>query len=621
MAQKKMYPGVVNSPATELAANITATQTTIAVLSVAGLLETDGIATIGIGDSAETITYASVSGTTLQGCVRGFQGTARAWSAATRVARNFTAYDHDTFRFNIGDLDTSKLALVGGDMTGAIKRTYNSNVKSYRNVASTYFPAATQQGAAKIRLPKAFSGTAIKVVIQGHNHVVDGDFRLTVSGYTLTTQAWSFPQAILEGNAPFNAVTLGYDGANVCIILGGVTTTWSYATLEVTEVFAHISGTDGWETGWSIDLITDISGITKAVQPVLQKLATQAYADSVLTSAKADATVKASEAEANAKLYADGKLSLKMDAARPSNLLPNGSGVYGFTGWTFGGASTDWYAGKSSGDAPGEFSFRGASGAGARFIQSDPFPVVAGSVYNLSAEFWAENAGNDDLYIEILPAAGGGNFGAIIAQSTDRWNRRNVNVTIPAGVNSAILRLVVAPNKAASYKGFRRVQLTVGAGVKAWNDDSDGMALFQYVVNGKNDVKQAGILKGGAFNQAGSLPTFAELVAGINTIQRRLYTEIAQPYSAGYTYYPINFGFVPRAVMLTVDGISSVQSVYFLLSDGTLKATTPYASQGPTAVLSNNTSTAGPSSLQQNMFVSIQGSGVNPGTIRITAFG
>lgn len=142
MAQKKMYPGVVNSPPTELAADITAAQTTIAVLSVAGLLAADGIATIGSGDNAETIAYASVSGTTLQGCVRGFQGPARAWGIGARVAREFTAYDHDTARQNIEDLQQQINEIeipAATDEVAGIVRTNSSTTSDATDEAATPF--------------------------------------------------------------------------------------------------------------------------------------------------------------------------------------------------------------------------------------------------------------------------------------------------------------------------------------------------------------------------------------------------------------------------------------------------------------------------------------------------
>jgi len=292
MAQKKMYPGLVNSPATELAADITATQTTIAVLSVAGLLAPEGITTIGGGDSAETITYTSISGTTLQGVTRGFQSTARAWTAGVRVSRNFTAYDYDTTRLNIMDLDSAKLALSGGDMTGAIGRKYASTLKTYKNLAGYTFSGGIS-GALKIMLPKGFVGSFIQLQISGFDYAAaKGAWRLRIGGNASASSGGGFfgiNTAILEGEAPFNTVTLGYDGTNVCVLLGGVTTPWSYPAVTVEEFTASTAAVDGYEAaGWSMSMITDISGITKAVQPVLQKLATQAYADAAIATHNAD---------------------------------------------------------------------------------------------------------------------------------------------------------------------------------------------------------------------------------------------------------------------------------------------------------------------------------------------
>ncbi|WP_370881035.1 hypothetical protein [Paenibacillus brasilensis] len=88
-----MYPPVVNSPKTELVELITDTQTEITVANASVLLQGEGIAVLGNGDVAETITYTTVEDNVLKGCVRGFEGVARAWPAGTRVARNFTAAD------------------------------------------------------------------------------------------------------------------------------------------------------------------------------------------------------------------------------------------------------------------------------------------------------------------------------------------------------------------------------------------------------------------------------------------------------------------------------------------------------------------------------------------------
>ncbi|MGG1673328.1 pyocin knob domain-containing protein [Paenibacillus sp. NRS-1783] len=102
---EKMYPPVVNSPKTELAELITDTQTEITVANASVLLQGEGIAVIGNGDVAETITYTSVEENVLKGCVRGFEGLARAWPVGTRIARNFTAADFRAVQGNVTEID------------------------------------------------------------------------------------------------------------------------------------------------------------------------------------------------------------------------------------------------------------------------------------------------------------------------------------------------------------------------------------------------------------------------------------------------------------------------------------------------------------------------------------
>lgn len=104
MPQQTMYPAAVNSLQTELAAAVDATQTTIAVADASLLPAAPNLAVIGSDETAETILYTGRSGNSLTGITRGFQGTAKGWSAGIKVARYFTAYDHDTFRGNIQDL-------------------------------------------------------------------------------------------------------------------------------------------------------------------------------------------------------------------------------------------------------------------------------------------------------------------------------------------------------------------------------------------------------------------------------------------------------------------------------------------------------------------------------------
>ncbi|WP_339306925.1 WD40 repeat domain-containing protein [Paenibacillus sp. FSL R5-0519] len=107
MAQLPMYAAMVNSPGTELAADITATDTEITVLDASKLPAAPNLVTVGGDETAETILYTGKTGNTLTGCTRGFEGTAKGWAAGTQAARNHTAYDYEAGRANIADLDNA----------------------------------------------------------------------------------------------------------------------------------------------------------------------------------------------------------------------------------------------------------------------------------------------------------------------------------------------------------------------------------------------------------------------------------------------------------------------------------------------------------------------------------
>jgi len=96
-----MYPGMVNSPITELAAAIDDVQTTITVVDGTKLPDAPNLAIIGLGEDAETILYTEKTGNVLSGVTRGFQGVAKAWGQGARIARFFTEYDQRAMMQNI----------------------------------------------------------------------------------------------------------------------------------------------------------------------------------------------------------------------------------------------------------------------------------------------------------------------------------------------------------------------------------------------------------------------------------------------------------------------------------------------------------------------------------------
>lgn len=100
-----MYLAAVNSRQTELATAIDDTQTSFTVLDGSVLPPAPNLLTLGTDESAETVLYTGKTGNEVTGITRGFESGAVSWAAGTKLARFFTAYDHDTFRENIADLD------------------------------------------------------------------------------------------------------------------------------------------------------------------------------------------------------------------------------------------------------------------------------------------------------------------------------------------------------------------------------------------------------------------------------------------------------------------------------------------------------------------------------------
>ena len=130
---KPMYPAKVNSPVTELASDITASQTSISLINGSALADAPNRATIGQGENAETVIYTVKSGNTISGITRGAEGAARTWLTGTKVARNFTAGDHNTLIENLLDIE-SKIA----DKTQIIV-TENPPAISDRPLGTFYF--------------------------------------------------------------------------------------------------------------------------------------------------------------------------------------------------------------------------------------------------------------------------------------------------------------------------------------------------------------------------------------------------------------------------------------------------------------------------------------------------
>jgi len=137
MAQLPMYAAMVNSPGTELAADINATATSIEVLDASKLPDAPNLVTIGIDETSETILYTGKIGNTLTECTRGFEANAKGWTSGTQVARNHTAYDYESGRYCIADLNGTIDAATSTAITNTIvKRDANARFKAAAPLAT-----------------------------------------------------------------------------------------------------------------------------------------------------------------------------------------------------------------------------------------------------------------------------------------------------------------------------------------------------------------------------------------------------------------------------------------------------------------------------------------------------
>lgn len=106
MALETMYEGLPFSPQTTLTNAISEAETVIPVADVSVFPDAPNYATIAGNDGdGETILYTAKTGSSLSGCTRGVEGTAKRWDSGEIISRNWTAKDHNALIANLKALD------------------------------------------------------------------------------------------------------------------------------------------------------------------------------------------------------------------------------------------------------------------------------------------------------------------------------------------------------------------------------------------------------------------------------------------------------------------------------------------------------------------------------------
>jgi len=166
----------------------------------------------------------------------------------------------------------SKLAIK----SGAIETISNTGaIRNYRDVLQFDQSASSIPNSIfKITMPKTWSNTMIRMVISGYNYTSNtGSWKVILSGYNYSpTTSWINTSTQIEGTPPFQRIRFAHDGTKNVILLGDLTTTWSYPKINISEFMAGHSGNSGWGSGWSGSFITSEAGIANIAEPQLRGL-------------------------------------------------------------------------------------------------------------------------------------------------------------------------------------------------------------------------------------------------------------------------------------------------------------------------------------------------------------
>ncbi|MEK5416365.1 hypothetical protein [Paenibacillus sp. FSL L8-0708] len=257
MAQQQMYSAIANSPGTELSAAITAAVTTIPVVTGSVLPEGPNIITIGVDETSETVLYTSKNGNSLIGCTRGFGGTtAKGWAVASRVARYYTAYDHEAFRKNLTDLSgvtsesTTDVILSAGQQI--LNATKNARLQGLKVQGRTLIDLLGGAGSGESLTGWSLAGGVVPTLSTAQKRSGNSSFKFVPAGsngsymardyeasldptkaYVLG--AWIYFESFTAGSVSFG---LRQKGTNTQVVDGLVGDTsklgvWQYITTKI----------------------------------------------------------------------------------------------------------------------------------------------------------------------------------------------------------------------------------------------------------------------------------------------------------------------------------------------------------------------------------------------------
>ncbi|WP_063564814.1 pyocin knob domain-containing protein [Paenibacillus sp. O199] len=191
------------------------------------------------------------------------------------------------------------------------------------------------------------------------------------------------------------------------------------------------------------------------------------------------------QANANAQGYANAAV-LPIINAENSNGILNSAANQGLTSWKNIGTvlwDTSWITPNNRGFNYFAVTAAVPINANATLEAVDQVLVSSGP-YNLQAVFNTSGMGaTGQLKVEIINTSSGLQIGTLEANPNTTWHRKSTTITIPAGVLSVKIRLVVfggSTGVGATVKGVTRIKFSAGAGDVPYTDESDSLSVLQY---------------------------------------------------------------------------------------------------------------------------------------------
>lgn len=219
------------------------------------------------GNAATATTLQTARTIALSGAAT---GTATSFNGSANISIPVTGLN--ATNLNAGTVPDARLT---GTYTNFTHRLDGSNtVFTLPNTGSTSTVARTVYGLAEYKSASSAQVGAIVFIAPNTNSNImhqlefqgmlynQNIFRMTVQGYR-TTGAWSAIRKISFGTVDIQTRWAVDPSGRNCLILGDVGTSWSYPHLSIVRaMFSHTGTSDAYCTGWSVAVVTALTGYT-----------------------------------------------------------------------------------------------------------------------------------------------------------------------------------------------------------------------------------------------------------------------------------------------------------------------------------------------------------------------